>query len=438
MSVATNKIPPKFEDESDYETWKRDIEIWIKFTDLEKKKLASAIHLSLTRKAHVASSELTVDELCADDGVKTLMAKLDDIFLQDKSRRQFSSFRELYNLRRGDDVKIEDFVSEFEHIYYKFTKNGMTLPDSVVAFMLLASCNLDEKDVQIVMSAVADVKYDTMKNTIKRVFGSSIKTIPSANIKSEPTFEASETLYNNNNRWPRRGNNRGNLSQRGNFRGRGFGNNNKGRGGRKMNPIDKEGNVSRCHICDSKFHWAGNCPDAYENKKQVNCVMSDDGNHENNFEKEDVHLMLFIGYTNKEKGRKLDKLVSESSLSALLDSGCSKTVCGEKWFENYLSQLSDYDRNHIKEKNSSSSFTFGDGSGEPSLKRVEIPCYIGGKRSLIESDVVKSNIPLLLSKTSMKKGNMCLDFANDTLFVGADKIKLDCSSSGHYLLPLCL
>ena len=96
MSVATNKIPPKFEDDSDYEAWKRDIEIWVKFTDLEEKKLASAIHLSLTGKARVASSELTVDELCAEDGVKTLMTKLDGIFLQDKSSRQFSSFRELY------------------------------------------------------------------------------------------------------------------------------------------------------------------------------------------------------------------------------------------------------------------------------------------------------------------------------------------------------
>ena len=28
MSAANNKVPPKLEDESSYETWKKDIEIW--------------------------------------------------------------------------------------------------------------------------------------------------------------------------------------------------------------------------------------------------------------------------------------------------------------------------------------------------------------------------------------------------------------------------
>ena len=33
---------------------------------------------------------------------------------------------------------------------------------------------------------------------------------------------------------------------------------------RKLNPRDANGSISRCSVCESKFHWARNCPDAEE------------------------------------------------------------------------------------------------------------------------------------------------------------------------------
>ena len=98
--------------------------------------------------------------------------------------------------------------------------------------------------------------------------------------------------------------------------------------------------------------------------------------------------------------------------------------------------MSNVDQNSIKQLPTNASFTFGDGTNEKSLKRLVLPCYIGGKRCMIESDVVKCNIPLLLSKPSMKKSQMCLDFGSDTASFGETDIPLKCSSSGHYLLPL--
>lgn len=449
MSIATNKIPPKLaEDEGDYETWRKDINIWCEFTDLAVEKRALAIHLSLTGKARTASSELTVAQLKHADGVKTLLEKLDELFLQDKGRRQFSLFRELYNLRRDESVKINDFVAEFEHISHKLTNININIPDSVLAFLLLASLNLPEKDVQIIMSGMTDVTFDIMKATIKRVFGSSINNnVCNSNIKTEPVFEATETAYfggagfSQRGRGTSAGNWRGVNGSRGRYlRGRNLATM-QSRGGRKQNPFDKHGNVSLCRICNSKFHWANKCPDAYENRNDINCVSENNNNQENNNDDTaEVHLSLFIGFTSGEKNKqdKLGKLVNDSACCALLDSGCTKTVCGVEWFNNYVSNLSEFDKKCIKENPSLSSFTFGDSTSERSLKRVSMPCYIGGKRSLIESDIVSSNIPLLLSKASMKRGKMCLDFGNDMLSVGHDDISLKCSSSGHYLLPLSL
>ena len=33
---------------------------------------------------------------------------------------------------------------------------------------------------------------------------------------------------------------------------------------RQTNPVNFYGDISRCRICGSKFHWAKDCPDSYE------------------------------------------------------------------------------------------------------------------------------------------------------------------------------
>ena len=71
-----------------------------------------------------------------------------------------------------------------------------------------------------------------------------------------------------------------------------------------------------------------------------------------------------------------------------------------------------------------------------SLFRVDLPCCIAGKNVKVSTDVVNSPIPLLLSKTSMKKANSLLDFTKDTVSFFGKKMKLQCTSSGHYYINL--
>ena len=220
-SSVSYKCPPKFDDESSYECWKKDIDIWCELTELDKKKRALAIHLSLTGRARIASSELEVSDLKKENGVDILLTKLDGIFLAEKGRRQFAVFHDLYNLRRKEEVNINDFVTEFEHAYFKFGREDMTLPDAVKAFMLLSACNLGDSDVQLVMSAITDATYGHMKAALKRIYGINASgTIPKpqVEIKVEPVFETvSETepaFFTRNNRRGR-GAFRGNRQSRG-------------------------------------------------------------------------------------------------------------------------------------------------------------------------------------------------------------------------------
>ena len=113
-----------------------------------------------------------------------------------------------------------------------------------------------------------------------------------------------------------------------------------------------------------------------------------------------------------ERNSKLQCLINESKGCAVLDTGCSKTVCGVMWLNNYVDNLSDYERETIKEENSLATVTFGDRMTAPSLKCVPIPCHLRDVSATISTDVVDCNIPLLTSKTSVKKAKNAFGLCN--------------------------
>ena len=82
-----------------------------------------AIYLTLTGRARIASSEVGVEEFKKDTGVETLLAKLHSLFLSEKERRQFSAFNKLYSQRQTDCL-VKNFITEFEHQYFKFQQEG--------------------------------------------------------------------------------------------------------------------------------------------------------------------------------------------------------------------------------------------------------------------------------------------------------------------------
>lgn len=446
------KSPPAFNSDFNYESWKKDIIIWQELTDISKDKQALAIHLVLSGKARQASSELSVEVLKSDDGVKKLLEKLDELFLLDESRRQFSAFQHLYNLKRSSETDIGEFVNEFERSYFRFTQEKMTLPDAVMAFMLLTSCSLSESQFQLVMSSMSMVTYENMKTSLKRIFGGRPESSLRVHVKEEPVFYGDsfdncqerkmcdqEVYFGRNmkstgisrgqvrfSRYHRGGRGRG---------GRHFGNPRDGFVGqnRQLNPLGHDGLPSKCVICESKYHWARNCPHSYERAEDCN-------SREEVTERETVHLSLLTGYTDKKDEKKLENLLNETYGFAVLDSGCSTTVCGEEWLSNFLGSLSESDKQQVKELPTNTNFTFGDGRSVASSRRIVLPCIVGDVKCSLQTDVVTCGIPLLLSRIAMKRARMCVDFENDTALFkfNGKKIKLSVTSSGHYSLPLSL
>lgn len=84
-------------------------------------------------------------------------------------------------------------------------------------------------------------------------------------------------------------------------------------GGWRENPREANGEVNRCLICDSRFHWARDCPYAYESKREELA--------------ETRNFNYFVGYARCNDGKaRLTSLVEKVKRCAILDSGCSMTV----------------------------------------------------------------------------------------------------------------
>ena len=105
--------------------------------------------------------------------------------------------------------------------------------------------------------------------------------------------------------------------------------------------------------------------------------------------------------------------MAEAAKLAVVDTACTKTVGGLHWFNSYVDSLDEERRKKVEIIESNISFKFGDGRQVKSQKRARIPVQIGYKSCLIEMEIVKENIPLLLSKSSLKKAETVLDMKID-------------------------
>ena len=171
-----------------------------------------------------------------------------------------------------------------------------------------------------------------------------------------------------------------------------------------------------CAICQSIYHWANDCP---------NKVKEEQSSH--------VKITLFTQDIHK---CYIEKFAGETLNCAVLDSQCTKDVCGKTWLDSYLNTLTEKDAQNVLEESSSSSFRFVDENCKTANKSVTIPARIGNQDVMIKIDVIDSYLPFLLSKESMKKGDLKIDFARDKVSFLNQNVDIVFTSSSHYAIPI--
>ena len=409
--MAVNyKIPPTFSEESNYGVWKNEVDIWRLVTDLDKKKQALAVALRLSGKPREVALEIPSGSLNADDGMTVLINTLDSVFLTDEHDNSYLAYTQFEQFRKLSDMCMNDYIIDFERLYNKTKKFNMELPDTVLAFKLLDSCQLSLQEKQLALTATkGDKSYLSMKSALKRIFGDKMnnQNLSERSIK----FKEESAFYTGQQRYQGKSKNFNKFQTR-----------SKG----KTNPLNKYGKPSRCSICQSIFHWRKDCPD--DDKSRVNIITTEYDNEQ----KPEQCNALFT----KESHNQHEIFVIESLGSAIIDTACTRTVCGKQWLQHFIEQLDIHDREQVISVPSNKAFKFGDGKTVYSFKLVTIPATISGTKCTINTEVVSADIPLLLSKESLQKAGTVLDLKNDKAEMFNQPVQLELTSSGHYCINI--
>ena len=418
--ATRNTPPPVFSEDISWLDYKKELKIWQALTDLPAKKQGPSLYLSLTGKAREAALELDIAVISKDDGLEKILERLDKLYLQDTNQSAYLAYQEFENFKRPLEMRMREYLNNFEKLYTKIKAHGMELPDGVLAYRVLNSANLSEEEMKLCRATLTTLQYDKMVEQLLKIFGDTVSpSFGKSDVKEESVFVASneegEAYYSS--RW-RGGRDFGRFERGGRSKRRGRNQfefkTSKESSVRKLNPPDSSGKPSRCNICESKFHWARNCPDAYVKQKQeseISLFQSSDDKI--------VQMKVFVG---------------ETFNCAVLDSGCTQTVCGNNWLKCFKESMQD--EIMIEEKPSHATFKFGNGDAVSSSRKVVLPVTIGSKNVKLETDVVDTEIPLLMSKAAMKKANTVLDFDQDRVIMFGEEQTLLKTSSGHYAIPI--
>ena len=426
------KAPPSLTKSSSYESWLKEIEIWQMFTDLAGVKQGPAIFLTLEGRAKEAVLELDVKNIGSKDGVALIIEKLDSLFLKDKTQSAFEAYDTFEKFRRPSDLSMSDYIIQFERLKSKTESYKIVLPTEVLAYRLLKSANLSEQHEQLARATISELTYDVMKGQLKKIFADCEKSNKVSNletVKSEPQYTSQNDVFYGNNR-----SYRNKFSKNANTSGEQKKYNPKGWSVKQKtgrNPMKKNGDISRCDKCNSINHWASNCPDKVYYNQAVGSSSDDDLSNEL---ASSHQVTLFQSSLITEAQQKV--FVSETFNAAVLDSGATGNVTGKAWLDCYLNSLSDSDREQVKYSNSSCGFRFGSDDVFTSLYKVKIPACIGTNKIFIETDVIDTNVPLLLSQKAMKAASTSINFVDDTVMMFGENQDVILTRSGHYSVPL--
>ncbi len=310
------KQPPVFnpDDGDNYNDWKNDIEVWCMLTE-GKIKQGPAVYLSLQGDARDAIRAIEKETLKEADAVKKILAELDKVYLKDETTRAFTAIKAFVQFRREKMQSFAKFLVEFNNKYREIKKHGLTFEDGILAFFLLMAANLSD-DHERLVRATAELTFEDIKDKLQKVFGEFDDREEGELHESKlPVKEECMYTRDHNRSGTQRG--RGTRYHRGggNFRGAGA-----SRGGsfsrgasRASNPRDSQGEIMRCHECDSTMHLVSECP--HRQGKGLNTVS----------------LTFLTGQSSPEQ----NALTFETLAKAIIDCGCTKTVAGTVSFCHY-------------------------------------------------------------------------------------------------------
>ena len=335
---ASLALAPYLDDAgTDYEHYKIRLHKWCRVCKHPKSKQAELIQLRMSKKPFGITMRIPPEILASENGVKELIKKLDEHYIPDKLQHMMSVWDKFMSIKRNPNEPIIDHITKYNDAFENFQDIDPSLkcPDTIVAMLLLTSCNLSDEDKKIVKAQMEEPPNS--KNLIailKRVMtGDKTARESNAEIEAPDTLIAnnlsglhlseregapSATFYTRDNRRryhplsrdryeygrsyerdhrPERYERRRSSPERYERRRWGpyerdtrYDRDTRGDSSvrdRKRNPCGNDGQRKKCLVCKSENHYVKDCPDVKTSREEYEKKNNDNKLHEKDHE---VHL----------------------------------------------------------------------------------------------------------------------------------------------------
>ena len=495
---------PYLDDCDNFEEYRELVDLWELCTDIDELRRAPLLFSSIPTDSKKFGGNLRKKlmkvvkptTLATDpEGVKKIMAFLEDKIGKSEHFRQIEVFTEFYDYIKTGSMTISEYISGYEEVIQLAAANDIAFNDNVKAFMLLKKAKMSDIDYKMVMTGVnvkknfdAGTLYKEIKDRMTDVLSNAMGQVTSQN-DAFLTNQDHEVLVANGWRPPRKGNYKTyqKLPSRDNSRDN--------RTGKGLNPIGAMGKRLLCHSCGSNKHLLKDCQDSYENKKKQDRRGKEFDRRDKKYRyrkpgtreayvadnREATSEESFIGTqsdseedrvprynrryvdsprryrderdrdSSKESHRarnmhsvhlttdksELSKFTSETINCAAMDTCCTANVAGKKWTDIFIQSMTDKMKTRIEGPfKSDTTFRFGNQGELTSIGYYRLPVKIGGENYKIEVDIINSDIPLLLSKNEMKRLGIGIDMKRDIVTINDKPLVVNTTSAGHYIIDL--
>ena len=479
--VLFKNDPPSLDDHVDYKMYKRELQVWkSSLGNVSDKQKAAALIMTITDKHKIKKGLKTLllntltDAQLANPSVAAVEKFLDEQLKVDEEEQLYYAYLDFEYIKIQPNERYQDYTVRFDTLYKALSvlSGDIKIPDKILAMKLRCTACLDR---QTIMNVRAEVKwneanvYENTKKAINRICLDQTPSYPKvAQIKLvhgdtvDNVDVDSAGLYYINGKEMMFVEDHHQCLMAGADKGKGDkkGTSSRGRG-RDTGATRRF--VRTCHNCGEEGHFVKDCPHPKQRRERRlqenhNITGSYDEDERDSFggwaqsycteaQGEDIEAGTFNNCWGEnvrevseddEAGecfvskKLVGSFTDEAEGAAGLDTCCSRTVMGKRWFERYKELVPADMKKHIKGPHKTNmNFLFGDGESLDSLGRYDLPVQLHSHKAMLSVEMVSSDIPLLLSKSTMVKCGTVIDMGNMTVAFFGDKRTLKETSMGH-------
>lgn len=180
MVTTSNKVPPHLNTFKSYNDWIRIVNLWTKFTNLDKEKRDGCSYVTLQKRS--GSNPQSIRWWYSKLGwSKTYSRKFYTIYYKKHELQQrFQDLENFESNKRAPETSIQELLIEFDQRYCK-PRRHQTIISKDLGFKLLKSANLK----------VTVINYENVNSKIKPMFSCEFENTaqnPEIKIKNDNYF----------------------------------------------------------------------------------------------------------------------------------------------------------------------------------------------------------------------------------------------------------